>query len=134
MLDRLDDAVDMYREALRHTASASTGFGLAVALDRDERGDEAIDVVLAQGDAGAKEFLRQVNKGLAFFVPMGEVYYYFALIDEANGDVSGALNNWELYIRSGAHPEFQPRARAHIAALRAKHIRKEVPHLEWIDE
>ena len=60
-----------------------------------------------------------------FFVPAGESAYYFALASEAAGNHGVALSLWIRYIASGAHPEFQARAREHIEALRDKHVHPE---------
>ncbi len=134
MLDRLDDAVDTYREARRHGGRSSTIYGEAVALDRDERGGEALDLVRELSEEQVRVFHEEVVEGKAFFVPEGEKFYYYALLEEAFGHLADAAKYWQLYIQSGAHPEFQPRAKQHLAALQATHIRHEVPHLDWLDE
>jgi tetratricopeptide (TPR) repeat protein len=131
MLGRLDDAIEMYRHALPHGAHGSTLYGYAVALDRDDRGDQAKEFIVKQGEHAAMDFHTEVANGFAFFVPKGEVYYYYALIAEAFGQSEDAIENWQLYIRSGAHPEFQPRAKQHLDALLAKRVKRAVPHLEW---
>jgi len=121
MLGRVDEAIDMYREAQQHSTQSSTAFGLAVALDRDERGAEAFDLVRAQGMQARVEFHESYMRGNTFFVPSGEEAYYFALLAEAWGEDEAAIEEWQRYIKSGAHPQFQPRARKHIAALQAQH-------------
>jgi tetratricopeptide (TPR) repeat protein len=121
MLGRLEDAIDTYREALARSTSADTAYGLAVALDRDERGAEAEDMILRQGQDSFNNFREKVLvRHSTFFVPQGEQDYYFALIYEAFGYDDDALREWRSYIQSGAHPEFQPRAKQHIEALLAK--------------
>ena len=50
-------------------------------------------------------------------MPLGEVYYYEALIEEARNNDQIALEEWRAYIKSNAHPEFQPNAQAHVAAI-----------------
>jgi tetratricopeptide (TPR) repeat protein len=114
MLDRLDDAIAMYRGAVGQ--DPSTGYGLAVALDRDGHGEEALEVARDQGPPGG--YLSKLQSGAVFYVPDGEQYYYRALIDESFGDLDESIAFWEQYIQSGAHPEFQPRARQHLDALR----------------
>ncbi len=70
----------------------------------------------------------KVQQGGTFFVPEGEKFYYFALSDEAFGFEDEAIENWQRYIKSNAHPEFQPRAKAHLDVLLAKkQRRKAVP-------
>lgn len=120
MLGRLDDSVHAYKEALRHGARISTWYGLAVALDRDGRGALARDVMIAQGSTGYRLFRSDVDSQGTFFVPHGEVFYYYALAEEALGQVDEALDHWQKFITSGAHPQYQPRAREHIDALLAK--------------
>jgi len=125
MLNRLDESIDMYREAIhRYGGDASTVYGYAVALDRDERGGQARDKVLAVGvdsyETGENSFKRRVADGRAFFVPHGEVEYYFGLIEESLGRTDEAIGHWRRYIASGAHPQFQPRAKQHLEALLQK--------------
>lgn len=126
MLGNLDLSIDTYRQALRNNRNTETMYGLAVALDRDERGDQAKDVILAQGIQAMNEFRKRVVSHITFFVPDGEQHYYFALAYEAFGLHDSAIESWKLYIKSGAHPEFQPRARAHLAPLLRAQTRKSV--------
>jgi tetratricopeptide (TPR) repeat protein len=121
MLGRLEEAIDTYREAIARGGSIETAYGLAVALDRSGSGGEAIDEIIKQGADSVGKFRNRVNiTHETFFVPEGEQYYYFALLDEAYGFDADAIEYWQKYIGSGAHPEFQPRAKEHLAAL-AKH-------------
>src|SRR4051812_45995151 len=84
--------------------------GKAVALDRDERGGEALDLIRRQGIASFDEFKDEFRAGNVFYVPAGEEFYYFGLIYEAFGYYNESLANWKLFISSGAHPQFQARA------------------------
>lgn len=120
MLGRLDESIDAYKEALRTSSRISTWYGLAVALDRDGRGALALDVMLAQGMSGFRIFVTEINRHATFFVPPGEVFYYYALAEEALGLLDQALDHWNKFVASGAHPQYQPRAREHVDALRAK--------------
>jgi len=119
MLGKLDDAIDAYKQ-IRSVADVSTAYGAAVALDRNERGDLALGLIRAQGRDAYDYFRRRVNLDLTFFVPAGEEFYYFALVEEAWGNYEFALEAWRLYLASGAHPQFQPRAKQHIDALLSK--------------
>lgn len=128
MLNRMDEAIEMYKVALRGGgAETSTWYGFAVALDRDERTQQAIEVIQSLGEDQRNAFHRKVIAGDTFFVPEGEKHYYFALSDEAFGLDEEAIDNWKKYIASGAHPEFRPRAKAHLDALLSKRKRKGVP-------
>lgn len=120
MLGRLDESIEAYREALRSGASISTWYGLAVALDRDGRGALARDIIVSQRYAGYREFRLGVESFETFFVPRGEVFYYYALAEQSLGRIDEAIDYWNHYIASGAHPEYQPRAREHLDALLAK--------------
>ena len=91
MLGRLDDAIDTYRQALRTNRSTETMYDLAVALDRDERTDQAHDVISAQGEQAMAEFHRRVAEHVTFFVPEGEDAYDFALAYESFGMTDSAI-------------------------------------------
>jgi tetratricopeptide (TPR) repeat protein len=127
MLGRLDDAIETYKIALRGAADTSTWYGYAVALDRDERTQQALDVVKSLGRSQRDLFHARVIQGATFFVPEGEKFYYFALADEALGLDEEAISYWRQFINSGAHPQFQPRAKAHLDALVKKKKRSALP-------
>ncbi|HEX2685606.1 MAG TPA: hypothetical protein VHN14_03270 [Kofleriaceae bacterium] len=132
MLGRLEDAITTYLQAVSvGAARIPTMYGLAVALDRDGEGDQATRRILEQGITGFDEFQKELALGLVFYVPRGEEYYYFALSNEAFGNHATALESWKLYVASGAHPEYQPRAREHIEQLLKKHVYAEpLPELD----
>ena len=117
MLGRVEEAIDAYRVALDKGAGTSTAYGLAVALDRDDQGPAALDLIKRQGPRAFLEFKQEVAIQNVFFVPEGEVYYYFALANEAFGYLDQAIAHWRLYMKSGAHPQFHARAKAHLEAL-----------------
>jgi tetratricopeptide (TPR) repeat protein len=120
MLGRLDDAIDAYRLALRH-GSRDALYGLAIALDRDDQTEFAEDAIREAGDDMLKQFIGNIRSNDWFFVPDGERYYYLALIEETLGNDDAAAADWQHFIDSGAHPQYQPRARAHIEALHKAH-------------
>lgn len=123
MLDQLDDAIASYYRAIAAGAArVSTVYGLAVALDRDGSEEQALRQIQGQGAEGLEAFTKECIRHNVFFVPSGESAYYFALASEAAGNYGAALTLWQRYIASGAHPEFQPRAREHIEQLRDKHV------------
>jgi tetratricopeptide (TPR) repeat protein len=129
MLGRMEESLETYREALRSSSDTSTWYGYAVALDRDESTRQALEIIRSLGREQRDAFYASVmmTGGGTFFVPEGEKYYYFALSDEAFGFDEDAIDNWQKYIRSGAHPEFQPRAKAHLDALSVKKKRRAIP-------
>lgn len=120
MLGKLEPAIDAYRTALRMGGGASTAFGLAVALDRDENYPAALEVIRKQPAVEVRRFREQFVLRSVFFVPRGEEYYYFALLHQAHGFDAEAIGYWKQYIASGAHPQYQPRAKHHLDELQAK--------------
>jgi len=119
MLGRLDDAIEAYREISTPT-STSTIYGAAVALDRNDRTQLAHQLIIGQGRTGYQAFRKSVDEEKTFFVPAGEKFYYFALAEEALGDISSSIGHWRDFIQSGAHPKFQPRAKQHLDDLLKK--------------
>jgi tetratricopeptide (TPR) repeat protein len=120
MLGRLDDAISMYRLTIQRQGGGggtSTVYGLAVALDRDEQKTQARALIHAVGDAQFEEFKQEVESGGTFFVPDGEKHYYMALAHEALGRPQQAIAEYDRFIKSGAHPQYQARARANRTAL-----------------
>ncbi|MFT3693170.1 MAG: hypothetical protein QM831_08515 [Kofleriaceae bacterium] len=136
MLGRLDDAIEMYRRALMGQANVETAYGLAVALDRDERGDQALDLILAQGQAAMASFHDRVERGVTFFVPRGEEFYYYALGYEAFDLTDKAIASWQDYKKSDAakaHPEYAARVKAHLDALLSHRSKAPVIDTPWRD-
>jgi hypothetical protein len=127
MTGSLEDAIETYKLALRSGSDTATWYGYAVALDRDERSQQAIDVIKSLGREQRDQFHIRVIRGDTFFVPEGEKYYYFALIDEALGLDEDAINFWRQFISSGAHPQFQPRAKSHLDALLKRKRKSPLP-------
>ena len=111
MLGDLDRAIETYRRTIATGADLSQEFGMAVALDRDEQGSQARAIIAARGEGGVARFQLELRSGHIFFVPPGEELYYLALAAEALGDVSSAIELWDGFIASGAHPQFADRAR-----------------------
>ncbi|MBA2538774.1 MAG: hypothetical protein H0V17_03995 [Deltaproteobacteria bacterium] len=128
MLGQIEKAIDTYEVARRYGARGSTLLGLAVALDRDERGPEALRLIRELGVENFNNFQIEFESKNVFFVPEGEEHYYFALGHEAFGETVLAIEHWRLFIRSGAHPQFQPRAKERLDKLLARrNIRFEIP-------
>ena len=127
MLGRLEDSIEMYKDSLRNGSDTATWYGFAVALDRDERTQQANDVIRSLGRDQRDSFHNRVMRGDTFFVPEGEKFYYFALVDEALGLEEEAISYWRQFINSGAHPQYQPRAKAHLDALLKKRRKTPLP-------
>jgi tetratricopeptide (TPR) repeat protein len=134
MLGNIDEAIDTYQTAKKLGARASTLYGLAVAFDRDDRQTDAYALIRSLGAPAYEEFSREYALGAVFFVPAGEEEYYFALCDEAFGHGDTAIEHWKAFLRSGAHPKFQPRAKEHLDRLLArKNLKWEVPLVRELD-
>ena len=120
MLGKMEDAIEAYHIALRLGGDSSTAYGLAVALDRDGSPAEALEVIRSQSEQAFVQYRSRYARGEIFYVPQGEEYYYLALVYEAWDRIPQAIEFWRQFIRSGAHPQFQPRAKQHLDALQAQ--------------
>jgi tetratricopeptide (TPR) repeat protein len=120
MLGKMEEAIEAYHIALRLGGDSSTAYGLAVALDRDGSPAEALEVIRSQSEQAFVLYRQRYSRGEIFYVPAGEEYYYLALVYEAWDRIPQAIEFWRQFIRSGAHPQFQGRAKQHLDALQAK--------------
>ncbi len=120
MLGKMEDAIEAYHIALRLGGDSSTAYGLAVALDRDGSPAEALEVIRSQSEQAFVQYRSRYARGEIFYVPQGEEYYYLALVYEAWDRIPSAIEFWRQFIRSGAHPQFQSRAKQHLDALQAQ--------------
>jgi tetratricopeptide (TPR) repeat protein len=120
MVGRLEDAIEMYELAAARSGEISTVYGLAVALDRDGQRTRARQLVVGLKQTGFEQWQDQVLREETFYVPEGEKYYYFALVEEALGYHEQALVHWDQFIRSGAHPQYRPAAERNRKALAAR--------------
>ncbi len=117
MLGDLETAIDAYRMALSRSASVSMTYGYAVALDRDDRSVEAMAVIRDLGTHNFDLYKKEIMDHFIFYVPDGEVEYYLGLVEETFDNYDQAIVHWRAFIASGAHPQYQPRAKEHLAAL-----------------
>lgn len=117
MVGRLDDAVAMYRRALEYGSDPLHAYGLAVALDRNQQGALAREIMLSYA---ATDRLRGLESDGIFFVPEGEKHYYLALGREALGELEEAAAHYRRFISSGAHPRYRPRAVENLRAVQAR--------------
>ncbi|HTJ46770.1 MAG TPA: hypothetical protein VL463_31925 [Kofleriaceae bacterium] len=127
MLGDLDDAITMYQRTLRVSTDVSTVYGLAVALDRDEQGAKARELMRALGVEQFQTFKDSIQRGDTFFVPDGESFYYLALAEESFGDFDQAAIDWQNFVLSGAHPQYAERAKANRDALIKGHKHTKAP-------
>jgi tetratricopeptide (TPR) repeat protein len=129
MLGKMEEAIEAYHIALRLGGDSSTAYGLAVALDRDGSPAEALEVIRAQSEQAFATYRSRYARGEIFYVPKGEEFYYLALVYEAWDRIPNAIELWRQFIRSGAHPQFQGRAKQHLDALQAK-LKAQPPKLQ----
>lgn len=121
MLGDLDRAIAAYETVQRLGSDASQTYGLAVALDRDGQGMRARALARRAGLQAYEGYVQRVEDiGEIFYVPEGEKYYYFALVEEALGLDTSALAHWDQFLASGAYPQFAERARTNRAAVAAR--------------
>lgn len=117
---RLDEAVDYYETSLSYTESALYAYGLAVALDRDGREEKARDLMarFARYDMGDDDQpMGRLRDSSVFFVPDGEIHYYYALGYEALGQPDIALDQYRIFARKARGSRYVPRAEQHIRRL-----------------
>ncbi|MCX5743480.1 MAG: tetratricopeptide repeat protein [Proteobacteria bacterium] len=117
MLGRIDEAVAQYDRAMAGGAGGSTIYGLAVALDRNGQTMRATQALVGLTDDAFHQFELDVVTQRTFYVPSGEVYYYYGLLQEHLGHPDKALEWFKKFIKSGAHPQYQDAAMRHVAAL-----------------
>lgn len=113
----LDAAIDEYRLAVSLSREPSNAYGLAVALDRAGYLDEARALIRKLGQPALAEYKVSVDRGDIFYVPEGEVFYYFGVALDALGQPELARIAFTTFVESGANPQFAPQARAHIQRL-----------------
>jgi TonB family protein len=117
-IGHLDDAIQRYLDAIALYPSYKLAWwGLAVAYDRDEQVSKAIDAV-QKAIAGDSNMGALTQKDV-FFVPGGDVHYYFALGHQVRGDAAAAKKAWEQFLAELPKSQWAFRARDHLAALGA---------------
>jgi len=113
----LDDAIAAYQIAVEIYPMEALGyFGLAVAYDRDGQWEKA---VAAMRDALARPpgIQRLEGEGV-FFVPEGDVYYYYALAHQIMGSDPGLVTaEYSRFLSRARASRYHARAQEHIAEL-----------------
>ncbi len=119
MLGDLEPAIAAYSQAVVGGADASAILGLAVALDRAGQGQQARQLVRSIGQESLARWQAQLIDGRVYYVPTGEFHYYLGLLYDAQGDNFRAAQHYDMFVESGAHPQFAKRAKQNKANLRA---------------
>jgi tetratricopeptide (TPR) repeat protein len=120
MVGQIENAIPTYIEALEYIQGPSMYYGLAVAYDRDGQGAKAREIIKALGETQFQSWYDDVAAGKTFYVPEGEVHYYLGLAYEALGESKEAVKSYRRFIKSGAHPQYQERAKENIDKLSDK--------------
>ena len=114
---RLDDAIAQYETAIELNPIEPLGyFGLAVAYDRDGQWNKAV-AAMNEG-LNRPPGLGRLESPEVFFVPEGEIYYYYALAHQVMGADPALV--------SAEYTRFLSRARASKYAARAREHQAEV--------
>ena len=115
-LGRLEEAIQRYQEALTLGYDTELNhWGLAVALDRDEQQDKAL--YHARRAMGRHHSMKVLTGPTVFFVPDGEVHYYFAVGYLAQAKPALARRSFEVFLAKLPGSQWAPRARAHLTQL-----------------
>lgn len=120
---RLDASIQRFHEALNmapsgyRTRRKQAYWGLAVAYDRDEQVNRALSYarMAVKGDPRMRYLLQPGT----FFVPEGEIHYFFAMGHLGQGNVVGAQRQFKLYLEKLPRGMWAPRAVTHLNQLSA---------------
>jgi tetratricopeptide (TPR) repeat protein len=126
--DRLDEAITYYETGIQYGPYESLGYyGAAVAYDRDGQWGKAQELFakalerdpVGRPDAdkrGVHTMGRLSDQGV-YFVPEGDVEYYYALGYHVQGYRQEALKHYKRFLVEVPDSRFAARAREHIAEL-----------------
>lgn len=120
MLGRLPEAIAGYERALAYRDNALSGYGLAVALDRDGQNTRARQVaaIYARNDSG-----NALMESGTFFVPQGEIFYYIAIKAESLGSPEMAAIAYRRFLELVPNSRYAPKAQANLKTLKKGTIR-----------
>jgi tetratricopeptide (TPR) repeat protein len=130
--ERLDDAIAYYETGMQYGPYESLAYyGAAVAYDRDGQWGKAVELMrdALERDPNGRPDLddrrgvhrmgRLTDRGV-YFVPEGELEYYFALGYHVQGQRQEALRYYKRFLAQLPGSRFAARAREHIAELEAE--------------
>lgn len=124
-LGRLPEAIEHYRRATEYPYGGSANrfgaalvwYGLAVAYDRDGQWASARDAMLRALEIDPD--MRALTADGVYFVPEGDVHYYFALGYQVAGQAGRAADRYRAFLREArtVRPEYREQARRRLAEV-----------------
>ncbi len=128
-MGRLEESIRRYHEGLtiargirnyssRNELIKQAYWGLAVAYDRDEQVSKGLEH--ARLAVSGQPKMRYLNSSSVFFVPQGEIHYYFGMGYLVQGKPELSRKHWQLFLKKLPRDQWAYRARAHLADLGAR--------------
>lgn len=126
--DRLDDAIEYYETGIQYGPYEPLGYyGAAVAYDRDGQWGKAKEMmrealerdrenVTGSGASAVNHMARLTAPGV-YFVPEGDIEYYYALGYHVQGRRAEALRRYRRFLQALPQSRFAARAQEHVAEL-----------------
>lgn len=112
---RLDEAIRDYRTSIEVFPQEALGyFGLAVAYDRNGEWSKAVE---AMNQAAEHRGVERLKEPGVFFVPAGDIHYYYALFQQMRGHAPNAAIEYNRFLQRCTDSKYAARARAHLAEL-----------------
>ena len=129
--DRLDEAITYYETGIQYGPYESLGYyGAAVAYDRDGQWGKAQELMrqaLERDGRGRPDVDRRAPHTMGrlsdlgvYFVPEGDIEYYFALGYHVQGYTKEALRHYKRFLAEVPDTRFAARAKEHIAELEGR--------------
>jgi tetratricopeptide (TPR) repeat protein len=113
---RLDESIRDYRTSIEVNPLEVLGyFGLAVAYDRNGEWSKAVEA-MAQAAEHGKGVERLKEPGV-FFVPAGDLHYYYGLFQQMRGHAPTAAIEYNRFLQRCKDTKYAARARAHLTEL-----------------
>jgi len=117
-LGRLDEAIQRYQASVALQPGNILGWwGLAVAYDRDEQISKAAEALAPA--LAADPQMKVLTSESVFFIPAGDIHYYFALGHLIRGDLAASTKEWQAYLAALPQDQWAYRARDHLVELGA---------------
>ncbi len=126
--DRLDEAITYYETGIQYGPYEALGYyGAAVAYDRDGQWGKAQELMRQalerdgkgrpDADKRGVHSMGRLSDPNVYFVPEGDIEYYFALGYHVQGYRQEALRHYKRFLAEVPDTRFAARAREHITEL-----------------